>query len=80
VRVGGDGEGVCEVSGALVAVLGDGVRMAMKVVRKIRQIVMHILMRWKLGICWVAEERITMARQRSEVGLETTKVMRGDGG
>jgi len=76
--VDGDGEGVCETSGALVEVLDDRVRVAMKAVREIRQIVLHILIRWKLGICWVAEERITMARQKSEIGLETVKVMRGD--
>ena len=64
--------------GVLIVALGDCVRVAMKVVRETRKIVLHMFVRWELGICWVVEERITMTRQKSEIGLETVKVMRGD--
>ena len=43
----GDGESVCNVSGTLVVGLGDGMRMAMEAVRKIRHVVLHMLVRWK---------------------------------
>lgn len=74
----GDGEGVCGVPGVIVAGLDEGVRVEMKMVRKIRQIVLQMLIRWRLWVYWVVKERITMTRQKSEIGLETTNVMRGD--
>ena len=41
----GDGEGICGTSEALVAGLGCDARVAMKAVRNIRQIVLHMLVR-----------------------------------
>ena len=61
-----------------MAGFGGGVWVTKKAARKIRQTVLHMLMRWKLGVAWVVVERITMERQRSGVGLETTDIMRGD--
>jgi len=76
--VDGDGESACEASGTLVAVVGDDARLLIKAVKKIWQIAVHMSMRWKLGIHLVVKERITMVRQKSEIGLETMNVTRGD--
>jgi len=78
VIVDGDGESACEASGALVAVVGDDAQLLIKAVKKIWQIALHMSMRWKLGIHLVVKERITMVRQKSEIGLETMNVTRGD--
>jgi hypothetical protein len=77
VCAGVDGESVREASEALVSELGGGVRVARKLARKVRQIVLHMLIRRKLGIHWVAKERVTMARQKSEIGLKTVNATRG---
>lgn len=79
VRAYGDGEGVCKASGTVVVGLGDGMRVMMEAVRKIRQVVLHMLVRWEPRTYWVVKERIAMARQESEIVLEITSVMRNDG-
>lgn len=75
----GDGESVCKVSGTLVVGLGDGMQdRMMEAVRKIRQVVLHMLVRWEPRTYLVVKERIAMARQESEIVLEIMSVMRND--
>jgi len=77
--VDGDGESVCKVSGTLVVGLGDGMQdRMMEAVRKIRQVVLHMLVRWEPRTYLVVKERIAMARQESEIVLEIMSVMRND--
>ena len=59
--------------------LGDGMRdRMMEAVRKIRQVVLHMLVRWEPRTYLVVKERIAMTRQESEIVLEITSVMRND--
>ena len=54
--------------------LGDGMRdRMMEAVRKIRQVVLHMLVRWEPRTYLVVKERIAMTRQESE-----TSDMRND--
>lgn len=59
--------------------LGDGMRdRMMEAVRKIRQVVLHMLVRWEPRTYLVVKERIAMTRQESEIVLEITSDMRND--
>ena len=73
----GGGQNIFKASGTLVVGLGDGMRVAIEAVRKIRQIVLHMLVGWKPGTYWMVKERIAMARQKSEIVLETAGVVKG---
>ena len=73
----GGGQTILEASGTLVTGLGDGMRVAIEAVRKIRQIVLHMFVRWKPRTYWMVKERIAMARQKSEIVLETAGVVKG---
>lgn len=54
--------------------MGDGMRdRMMEAVRKIRQVVLHMLVRWEPRTYLVVKERIAMTRQESE-----TSDMRND--
>lgn len=77
VPIDGDGKSVCKSSGTLVTGLDGGMRVAMDAARKIRQIVLHMLVRWRLRIYWVVKERIAMARQKSEIVLEAVGAIKG---
>jgi len=50
----------------------------MEAVRNIRQVVLHMLVRWELRPYLVVKERIAMARQESEIVLEIMSVVGND--
>jgi len=77
VQVGGDGACVSNASGALVAGLVLNVRMTIEIVRKVKQIVLHMLVRWKPRINWEVKEMIAMVKQKSEIELETVNANKG---
>lgn len=57
--------------------VGDA-RVTINAVRNVRQTMLHMLVRWKPGIHWVVKQIIAMARQKSEIELETVGTDEGD--